>query len=65
MTRLRRIMGTALLWAMPRRVKEARIDRALRRMTRSFSTPWPGRFNATGYEVTPSEGDPLLSLPGR
>jgi len=65
MTRLRRIMGTALLWAMPQRVKEARIDRALRRMTRSFSAPWPGRFNVTGYEVAPSEGDPLLSLPRR
>jgi hypothetical protein len=61
MTRLRRIMGTARLWVMPRCVKEARIDRALRRMTRSFSTPWPGRFNATGFQTPPSQGDPWIS----
>jgi len=61
MTRLRRIIGTALLWATSRRFKEARIDRALRRMTRSFSTPWPGRFNATGFQTPPSLGEPWIS----
>ena len=61
MTRLRRIIETAFLWATPQRVKEARIDRALRRMDRSLSTPWPGCFNSADYQTAPSQGDPWIS----
>lgn len=64
MTRLRRIIGTTCLWAMPWHIKEARINRALRRMTRSFSTPWPGRFNITGFQIPPSKGEPWISTAG-
>ena len=62
MTRLRRIIGIACLWVIPRRVKEARIHRALRRMERSFSDPWHGSYNVTGYQ-TLSLGDPMMSKP--
>lgn len=62
MIRLRRVMGTVRLWAMPRRVKEARIDRAMRRMVRSFSQlPWPDRYHDSGYQVLSSQGDPWIS----
>lgn len=63
MNRLRRIMGAAFLWAMPRPMKEARIDRALREMTRSFAGVWHGRYNHSRYQVPPSQGDPLMTRP--
>lgn len=61
MTCLRRIMGTALLWAMPQRAKEARINRALRRMTRSFSNPRLVRYGDSGYQTLRSQGDSWIS----
>lgn len=62
MSRLRRIMGTALLWALPKRAKEARINRAVRQsIPLSFPPPWLRRFNVTGYQTPPSPGDPWIS----
>jgi hypothetical protein len=65
MTRLRRIMGTAFLRAIPQRIKDARMKRTLRRLTRHGKIPfppWQGRFNDTGYQVL-SQRDPMMSLP--